>query len=55
MLNHPYRILILGGLGFDKNNVLLNLIRHQQPGVEKTYLHFKDPFGSKYQLLINRS
>ena len=26
---HPYRILIIGGSGSGKTNVLLNLIKHQ--------------------------
>ena len=26
---HPYKILIIGGLGSGKTNMLLNLIRHQ--------------------------
>ena len=33
--------------------MLLNLIKHQQPDFDKIYLHVKDPFKSKYQLLIN--
>ena len=31
ILDHPYRILIIGGSGSGKLNVLLNLIRYQQP------------------------
>ena len=27
--DHPYKILIIGGLGSGKTNVLLNLIKHQ--------------------------
>ena len=33
--------------------MLLNLIKHQQPDIDKSYLYIKDPFESKYQLLIN--
>ena len=33
--------------------MLLNLIKHQRPELDKTYLYVKDPFESKYQLLIN--
>ena len=33
--------------------MLLNLIKHQQPDIDKIYLYFKDLFESKYQLLIN--
>ena len=32
----------------------MNLIKHQQPDIDKTYSYVKDPFESKYQLLINR-
>ena len=39
-----YRILI---------NVLLKLMKHQRPDINKMYLYIKDPFESKYQLLIN--
>ena len=52
--DHPYRILIIDGSGSGKINVLLNLIEHQRPDIDKIYLYFKDPFESKYQLLINR-
>ena len=52
--NHPYRILIIGGSRSGKTNVLLNLIKHQQPDIDKIYLYVKDPFKSKYQFLINR-
>ena len=35
----PYRILIMGGSGSGKTNVLLNLIKHQQPDIGKiTYI-----------------
>ena len=48
---HPYKILITGGSGSDKT--ILNLIKHQWPDIDKFYLYDKDPFKSKYQLLIN--
>ena len=51
--DHPYRILIIGDSGSGKINTLLNLIKHQQPDIEKIYLYVKNPFESKYQLLIN--
>ena len=38
ILGHPYRILIIGGLKSRKTNVLLNLIQHQQPDIDKIYL-----------------
>ena len=50
--DHPYRILIIGGSRSDKSNVLLNLIKNQRPDIGKIYLYVKDPFESKYQLLI---
>ena len=53
--DHPYRILIIGRLGSGKTNVLLNLIKKQGPDIDKIYLYVKDPFKSKYQLLINGS
>ena len=37
----------------DKTNVLLNLIKHQRPDIEKVYLYAKDPLAWKYQLPIN--
>ena len=51
--DHPYRILIIGGAASGKTNVLLNLIKHQQPDINKIYLYVKDAFKSKYQLFIN--
>ena len=33
--------------------MLLNLIKHKRPDIDKIYLWVKDPFESKYQLLIN--
>ena len=33
--------------------MLLNLINHQQPDIDKIYLYIKNLFKSKYQLLIN--
>ena len=32
--------------------MLLNLIKHQRLDIDKIYLYVKDPFKSKYQLLI---
>ena len=51
--DHPYRILIIGGSGFGKTNVLLNLINNQ-PDIDKMYLYAKDPYEAKYQFLINK-
>ena len=41
--DQPYRILIIGGSGSGKTNVLLNLIKHQPPDIDKIYLYVKDP------------
>ena len=51
--DHPYRILIIGGLGSGKTNALLNLI-NSQPDIDKTYLYTKDSFEAKYQYLIKK-
>ena len=51
--DHPYRILIIAGSGSGKNNVSLNLIKHQRPDFDKKYLYVKDQFESKYKLLID--
>ena len=51
--DHPYRILIIGGSGYGKTNVLLNLIENQ-PDIDKIYLYAKDLFEAKYQYLINK-
>ena len=41
-LDHPYRIIIIiiGGSGSGKTNVLLNLIENQ-PDIDKMYLYTK--------------
>ena len=51
--DHPYRILIIGGSGSGKTNLLSNLIENQ-PDIDKIYLCAKDPYESKYQYLINK-
>ena len=51
--DHPYRILIIGGSGSGKTNVLLNLIENQ-PDIDKIYLYAKDPYEAKCQYLINK-
>ena len=50
---HPYRILITGGSGSGKTNVLLNLIKPQLSDIDKKYLYVKDQLESKHQLVIN--
>ena len=44
---HPYRILIIGGSGYGKRNLLLNLMENQ-PNIDKIYLYAKDLFEAKY-------
>ena len=51
--NHPNRILIIGGPGSGKTNVLLNLINNQAD-IDKIYLYAKDPHEAKNQHLINK-
>ena len=45
--DHPYGILMIGGSGSGKANLLLNLIENQ-PDIDKIYLYAKDPYESKY-------
>ena len=51
--DHLYRVLIIGGSGSGKANLLLNLIENQ-PDIEKIYSYAKDPYESKYQYLIHK-
>ena len=52
ILDHPYKILIIGCSGSGKTNALLNLIE-TQPDIDKIYLYTKDPRECKYQYLID--
>ena len=45
--DHPYRILIIGGSGYGKANLLLDLIENQ-PNIDKVYLYAKGPYETKY-------
>ena len=40
--DHSYRVLIIGGSGSGKTNVLLNLIKNHRPDIDKIYLFAKD-------------
>ena len=40
--DYPFRILIIGGLQSWKTNVLLNLLKHQRPDIDKIYFYIKD-------------
>ena len=46
-------MLIIGGSGSGKTNLLLHLIENQ-PDIDKIYLYVKDPYESKYQYLISK-
>ena len=49
----PYRILIIGGSGSGKTNVLWKIIENQLD-IDKIYLYAKDLYEAKYQYLINK-
>ena len=51
--DHPYRILIIGGSGSGKTNLLLNLIENQ-PEIDEIYLYAKDPYEAKFKYLIKK-
>ena len=51
--DHPYRILIIGGPGSGKTNVI-DLHKKILTDIDKIYLYVKDQLESKYQLLIKR-
>ena len=46
--DHPYKILIIVGSWPSKNKIINNQM------LTIFFLYVKDPFESKYQLLINR-
>ena len=48
--DRPYRMLIIGGSGSGKTNVLLNLIENQ-PDIDKIYLYAQDLYEAKCQYL----
>ena len=51
--DHPYRIMITGGAGSGKRNVLINLI-NKQNNIDKIYLYGKDLGEAKYEFLIKK-
>ena len=53
ILDHLYRILIIGTSGSRKTNSLFNLVS-RQPNINKIYLYAKDPYEAKNQLLVNK-
>ena len=48
------RISVVEGSISGKTNALLKLISNE-PDIDKVYLYAKDPYGAKYQLLINKT
>ena len=53
ILDHPYRILIIGDSGSGKTNTLLNLI-NEQNDIDKIYLYARDLNEPKYKTLIKK-
>ena len=53
MVQNPYGILIIGGWGSGKTNILLNLINIESD-IDKIYLYAKDSYEAKYQFLIDK-
>ena len=51
--DHPYRIMIIGGSGSGKANILLNLI-NEQSDIDKIYLHANNLSEPKYEHLIKK-
>ena len=51
--DHPYKILIIGGLGSGKTNALINLIIEQND-IDKIYLYARDLSEPKYEYLIKK-
>ena len=52
-INHPYRILIIGGPGSGKTNALINLL-NEQKDIDKIYLYAKDLSEPKYEYFIKK-
>ena len=50
--DHPWKISFIGGSGWGKNDVLLNLIKHQYTDIDKINFYVKDLFESKYRLIF---
>ena len=51
--DHPYKILIIGGLGSGKTNELINLIIEQND-IDKIYLYARDLSEPKYEYWIKK-
>ena len=53
ILDHPYRILIIGRSGTGKTSSLFNVINNE-PDIDKIYLYANDEYEAKHQILINK-
>ena len=53
ILDHSYRILIIGGSGSGKINFLFNLI-NKEPYIDQVYSYAEDLYKTKYQFLISK-
>ena len=53
ILDHPYKVLIIGGSGSGKKNTLLNLI-NEQHDMDKIYLYARDLNKPQYKTLIKK-
>ena len=51
--DHPYKILIIGGSGAGKTNVLINLI-NEQNDIDRIYLYARDLSEPKYECFIEK-
>ena len=49
--DHPYKILIIGGSGSGKTNVLINLI-NEQNDIDRIYLYARDLSEPKYEFFF---
>ena len=49
--DHPYRIIIIGGLGSGKTNTLINLI-NEQKDIDQIYLYARELGEPKYEYFI---
>ena len=53
LLDHPYKVLIIGASGSGKKNTLLNLINAQND-IDKIYLYARHLNEPKYSILIKK-
>ena len=51
--DHPFRILIIGGLGSEKTNALINL-KNEQNDIDKIYLYARNLKEPKCEYLIKK-